>query len=237
MPSIVYVPGFMQRASAWDPVAARLAERYPPVFVDHDSYELAGRADEIAAAAPPGSVLCGYSLGGRLCLHAALRAPERYAGLVMLGASAGIEDPAVRAERGRADEELAAWMESHPIEAIVERWEALPVFASQSAELVAAQRPGRQSFDPAGLAQLLRSAGQGATEPAWDRLPAIPLLAIAGAWDTAYSEAALALEQRAPNGSAVLISGAGHAAHLERPELAADAIAGLLQTIEGSTEP
>ena len=38
-----------------------------------------------------GAVLCGYSLGGRLALHAALRDPGAYAGLVTVGASAGIE--------------------------------------------------------------------------------------------------------------------------------------------------
>ena len=56
-----------------------------------------------------------------------------------------------------------------------------PVFASQPERLVSEQRPGRLSHDPGELATLLRSAGQGALEPVWDRLPSIdvPVLAMA----------------------------------------------------------
>ncbi len=116
-------------------------------------------------------MLCGYSLGGRLALHAALRDPARYAGLVMVGAAAGIEAPAARAARAEADEKLAAWMETQPIEEIVAVWERQPLFADQSDVLVEEQRPGRLAQDPRSLALLLRTAGQGALEPVWQRLP------------------------------------------------------------------
>jgi 2-succinyl-6-hydroxy-2,4-cyclohexadiene-1-carboxylate synthase len=219
-PLVVFVPGFMQRGDAWAAVARRVGERYPTRCVDFATHTFEERLGELSAAAPPGSAMAGYSMGGRLALHLAVREPERLAALAVVGASAGIEDVGARRERAAADEELAAWMEGQPIEAVVERWESQPVFAGQPPELVAAQRPGRLSHEPAGLARLLRSAGQGALAPVWDevdRLP-VPLLAIAGERDERYVAAARRL------GEARIVPGAGHAAHLERP----DAVSALL---------
>ena len=110
-------------------------------------------------------MLCGYSMGGRLALHAALRDPGRYRGVVTIGASAGIEEPVARSARAEADERLAGWMETMPIAEIVSVWERQPLFADQGDALVEAQREGRLSHDPRELALLLRTAGQGDARP------------------------------------------------------------------------
>jgi 2-succinyl-6-hydroxy-2,4-cyclohexadiene-1-carboxylate synthase len=222
-PAIVFIPGFMQSGGAWAPVADLLPERYPRLLLGHaaDTYE--GRLAEIAAAGE-GAVLAGYSMGGRLALHAALREPCRYAGLVTIGTAAGIEAPGARAERAQADEKLAAWMETQPIDAIVSIWERQPLFADQSDALVEAQRTDRLRQDPRGLATLLRTAGQGALEPVWQRLHMLdlPLLAIAGDRDEPYSRAAARMARAVPHGRAAIVEAAGHAAHLQQPEAVAD---------------
>jgi 2-succinyl-6-hydroxy-2,4-cyclohexadiene-1-carboxylate synthase len=145
---------------------------------------------------------------------------------VLVGTSAGIEDPQARAQRRAADDELADWVETHTIEEFAERWEAQPVFASQPPELVSAQRAGRLSHRPERLAQLLRSAGQGMFEPVWRDLEAIdcPVLAVAGALDTKYADASYRIAERVKHGSARLIPEAGHAPQLERPGEFADAL-------------
>jgi 2-succinyl-6-hydroxy-2,4-cyclohexadiene-1-carboxylate synthase len=225
MPNVVFLPGFMQHADAWSPVAAVVGERYPSKIVDFSTWTFEGRLAEIRAATTAGDVLVGYSMGGRLALHAALREPERYGGLGMVGVSAGIEDPAELRGRKDSDDELAAWVDAHSIDEVVARWEDNLVFDSQSAELVAAQRPGRLAHSPADLAQLLRSAGQGALAPVWDRLGELrmPVLALAGEHDGKYREAAQRMRASAEAQiEAGVIPGAGHAAHLERPRLVAD---------------
>ncbi len=213
----------MQHGSAWAPVADLLPERYPSVLLEHAEHTFEGRLAEISAAGD-GAVLVGYSLGGRLALHAALRGSARYAGLVTVGASAGIEAPGARAERAEADARLAGWMETQPIEQIVAIWERQPLFADQSDALVEAQRAGRLSHDPRGLATLLRTAGQGAVEPVWQRLHTLelPLLAMAGSNDERYAHAARRMARAAPRGRAAIVERAGHAAHLQRPAAVAD---------------
>lgn len=219
---VVLVPGFMQSGRSWQPVLARIARRYRARALDHRAHDFEGRVAEIEAAASRGAALVGYSLGGRLALHAALRFaadPGRFGALAILGASPGIEAPGERAERCRADERLAAWIETRPIEEVVARWQRHPALADQSPELVAAQRADRLGHRPAELAALLRSAGQGAREPVWGSLAdlRIPLLALAGERDGRYLAAAERMAAVVRDGRAVSVPGAGHAAHLEQP--------------------
>ncbi len=197
-----------------------MAGRHPTACLDLDSDTLDGRIAEVAAAVPPGGVAVGYSMGGRLALHAALRDPRRPAALVTVGASAGIDDPQRRDARRDHDEALARWIETHAIEEVVARWQAQPVFATQDASLVAAQRPDRLGHEPAELARVLRAAGQGATPSIWHRLGEIrcPVVAVAGERDEAYVAHAERMAAALPQGRFAIVPGAGHAAHLEAPE-------------------
>jgi 2-succinyl-6-hydroxy-2,4-cyclohexadiene-1-carboxylate synthase len=215
-PTLAFVPGFMQRCDAWAAVADRLAKRYPSALCE--------RADEMPQ---PGVVPIGYSMGGRIAVHRALAEPDRWPALVLVGVSAGVDDPAARRA---ADEELAAWIERHSIEEVVARWEARPVFATQSKELVDAQRRGRLSFEPAELASFLRRFGQGVMPPVWDRLPELdlPVLLLAGSLDDKYAEAGERMASLLPRGTFRAIPGAGHAPHLEDPDAVATSLRAFL---------
>jgi 2-succinyl-6-hydroxy-2,4-cyclohexadiene-1-carboxylate synthase len=52
----------------------------------------------------------------------------------------------------------------------------------------------------------------------------MPVLALAGENDSTYRAAAERIASLAPRGSSGVIPGAGHAAHLEAPDAASDAI-------------
>jgi 2-succinyl-6-hydroxy-2,4-cyclohexadiene-1-carboxylate synthase len=229
---VLFIPGFMQRGDAWRPVAELLPERYPSRLLDHAEHSFEGRLGEILASS--GSVLVGYSLGGRLALRAALRSPDSFSAVVLVGSTAGIEEGPLRVQRAEADEKLASWMEAMPIEDIVSLWERQPLFADQSDSLVEEQRPGRLSHDPRELALLLRTAGQGVLEPIWHELRALelPLLAIAGARDDGYAAAAKRIASLAPNARAAVVENAGHAPQLQRPDEVASLIAAFLDEVQ-----
>jgi 2-succinyl-6-hydroxy-2,4-cyclohexadiene-1-carboxylate synthase len=213
---VTFVPGFMQRGEAWEPVARALAERYRVRCLDFTTWTFEERLAEILAATKPQGAVVGYSMGGRIALHAALSRPQAFDSLTLIGVTAGIED---RDERRGDDEELAQWIERHTIEEVVERWESHPVFASQPPELRARQRAGRLSHDPKLLAALLRTAGQGAMPPVWDRLHELrcPVLVIAGERDERYVEAARRMASLMPHARIRIVAGAGHAPQLEQP--------------------
>ena len=84
--------------------------------------------------------LVGYSMGGRVALHVALAHPDRVTALALIGAQAGIDDPAERAERIAADEALADRIESDGIEWFAGYWADRPLFATQRHRLSAEQR-------------------------------------------------------------------------------------------------
>jgi 2-succinyl-6-hydroxy-2,4-cyclohexadiene-1-carboxylate synthase len=224
---VTFVPGFMQRGEAWQPVAGRVATRYRSACLDFTTHTFEERLAEIERATAPGDALVGYSMGGRLALHAALRNPDTITGpLVLVGVNAGIEDAEERAARRAGDEADAAWIENSSIEGIVEWWERRPVFASQSPEQRERQRRGRLSHRPQDLATILRTASQGELEPVWDELKTLraPTLLVAGSSDAAYAEANARMARLIPESCAAIVEGAGHAPQLEQP----DAFAALL---------
>ena len=202
----------MQRGDAWAAVSDRLAKSYPSILLDTPDEQ-----------APRHAVAVGYSMGGRILLHRALDDPRRWPALVLVGVSAGSDDPAARRD---ADETLAAWIETHPIEEVVARWETNPLFATQAPEVVARQRAGRLSYDPPDLAELLRRFGQGVMPPVWRRLPELklPVLLLAGDRDRKYATAGERMAALLSNGAFRPIPGAGHAPQLENPDAVAAAL-------------
>lgn len=166
--------------------------------------------------------LVGYSMGGRVALGLAAAAPDRVASLVLESSSPGLRDPAERAARRRADEELARRIEAEGVESFARHWEGLPLFAGLRRlppALRAAVRATRLNQRPQGLANSLRGIGAGVQPPLWDRLPALamPVLCLAGAADAKYAALAAAMAACLPRGRAVTVPGAGHTVHLEDP--------------------
>ena len=141
------VHGFTQTAKSWDVVAADLARDHRVIAVDAPGHgasadvqaDLWDGARLLGQAGGPASYV-GYSMGGRLCLHLALTEPTLVRALVLLGATAGLDEPAARSARRDADEALARGLEVDGLEAFLSRWLAQPLFAGLSPE-TAGPRP------------------------------------------------------------------------------------------------
>jgi 2-succinyl-6-hydroxy-2,4-cyclohexadiene-1-carboxylate synthase len=179
------------------------------------------------------SHLVGYSMGGRLALHVAVRLPERVRSLLTLGANAGL-DPDARAARRESDEGLAARIQRSGVEAFVDWWSAQPLFAGlqrRGARFTARRRAERMRNRADGLAASLRGMGAGAMEPLWAELGRVgcPSTFVAGEDDHAYVASARRMAELVPGARLEVVPGAGHAAHMERPAAFARVLAAHLR--------
>lgn len=168
------------------------------------------------------AILLGYSMGGRIALYTAFSGFFR--ALILESASPGLADPNEREQRRMSDEALAASIEREGIAAFVERWECLPLFASQarlSQEVRDRLHTQRLHNSARGLAQSLRGVGTGVQPALHARLPTlhIPVLLIAGELDTKFCTIAQQMAQVLPQAQLCIVPNAGHTVHLEQPEV------------------
>lgn len=232
----VLAHGFTQTARSWTTLEPLLAQRIPgleTVAVDlpgHGESTLRADADlwasaaELVAVGGPATYV-GYSMGGRVALHAAIAHPGEVRALVLIGATAGIVDDDERAERVAADERLAGHIERVGVAAFIDEWLTNPLFAGLTD--ATAQRPDRLRNTSTGLATSLRSTGTGNQEPLWSRLGEIacPVLILVGERDQKFTTLGRQLVAGLPDASIAVIADAGHSVHLEQPGPTADAIA------------
>jgi 2-succinyl-6-hydroxy-2,4-cyclohexadiene-1-carboxylate synthase len=236
--TLMLLHGFTQTGSSWSPVIAALdPERYRPVAPDLRGHGTAASrrpitfeaitADVLDAVTGP-FALAGYSQGGRIALHVALAAPQRITRLVLVSTTAGLEDPAERAERRAADAALAARIGAGTIEEFATSWGSQPLFASQPADVAAAAHAERLRNAPEHLAAALRGIGTGEMTPVWDRLTEladVPTTVLAGERDVKYVALGHRLARAIPDATLTIVPGAGHALPLEAPDAVARAIA------------
>lgn len=191
----------------------------------------------LVAAAEGAPVLVGYSMGGRIAAETMVRHPGLpLAGLVLESAGLGPADDAARAALTRRNGEWAARLREGGVAAFMDWWETLPLFATQQ-ELPPATRAAiRADREAQGAETLARSleawgahhqAAESETVAALAqmRVAGRPVLYLAGFCDEKY--AALAARVRAAGLPAMLVEGAGHNVHLEKPEVFSRAIAQL----------
>jgi 2-succinyl-6-hydroxy-2,4-cyclohexadiene-1-carboxylate synthase len=235
MADLVLLHGFTQTGRSWQPIAHALAGRYRAVAPDLPGHgDFASRrpasfaaCDAYLRALTDGRpvTLVGYSMGGRIALHAALSLPlER---LVLIGASPGIADAGERAARAAEDAALAHRIEAIGLEAFVREWSAQPLFAGMPRGVAELVEEDRLRNTASGLAAALRGLGTGVMPPLWDRLGslAVPVDLIAGERDEKFRAVAERMASALPSSRVVVVPGAGHATHLEAPDAVVEVLA------------
>ncbi len=195
---------------------------------DAARYDMAHSAVDIAAVLNELGLekvaLLGYSMGGRIALYFAATYPEKVSRLILESASPGLDSPIEGATRTEADNVLADMIEREGITAFVDRWEAAPLFASQSnlpPEVRARLHRQRLTNRSSGLANSLRGLGTGVQPSLWSRLDSLMVatLLIAGELDTKFCDIARHMHTRLPNCHLEIVAQAGHAVHLEQPNV------------------
>lgn len=223
---MVLLHGFTQTGVSWRPVVEALGDGIDvatPDLPGHGSageerLDLPGTASWLASTHGR-AVYVGYSMGGRVALRLALDHPHVVSRLVLVGATAGIDDPAERVARREADEALARRIEADGVDAFLDGWLAQPLFAGL--EVAPDDLAARRANTAAGLASSLRLSGTGTMDPPWWPELAgltVPATLVAGEHDVRFTALAHRLAAAIGGPAQVeVVAGATHACHLQRP--------------------
>lgn len=195
---ITALHGFLGRPSDWD-------------FLKDAGFDVDAR--ELDDVPPAGDTLLGYSMGGRIALHALLDG-AKYARAVIVSAGLGIEGDDARAARRAADEKWATRFEHDDWEIVLRDWNAQPLFGGD----VRVRR--ERDYDRRRVVDALRRWSPGVLPPLAPRLHEIeiPVLWMAGERDAKYVAEAERAVELLPNATLWICPGAAHRVPWEQAE-------------------
>jgi len=179
-------------------------------------------------------VLIGYSLGGRLALHALTKAPELWHAAILISAHPGLQTQKERDARLCQDQEWGGRVRREPWPELLAAWNCQPVFHGDSVPGSGGSATVQDfsvQFEP-WRRQIALGFSQWSLGQQADLRPLLPRVKCPVLWITGEKDAkftALAAECCAllPDAQHVTIPGAGHRAHLypASPGLVADFLA------------
>jgi len=165
-----------------------------------------------------GRVLMGYSMGGRLALHALLEKPHPWQAAVIVSAHPGLENKAERESRRTADAAWAGKALAGNWQEFLTDWNAQPVLGAampRDTGAAAAMATHRRE-----IARSYVDWSLGRQQPLWDRLSeiTIPVLWVAGEKDDKFLELAQRSVAALPQARLVVAPRAGHRVPWEAEE-------------------
>ncbi|MGN7479658.1 2-succinyl-6-hydroxy-2,4-cyclohexadiene-1-carboxylate synthase [Solibacillus silvestris] len=237
--TIVLLHGFTGSTKTWHKVAALLPKTVRCVAVDlighgktaapltEAHYSMAfqiGLLNELFHALHIEKfTLLGYSMGGRVALSYAIQFPSEITHLLLESASPGLSGEQQRNMRKQTDDALAENLMVHGIESFVDKWENIPLFASQKLlpkHIQQEIREERIQQRAVGLANSLLGMGTGVMPALWGKplaaLP-MPVTLITGALDEKFVRLNDEMQKQIAKVHHITIPEVGHAIHVENP--------------------
>jgi len=204
---------------SWDLFDGRLGAKIHAVdlwsMLETGPLSLIDAGESIARSASQGDVLLGYSMGGRLALHALLADREKWKAAIIVSAHPGLHTG--HKERLRHDAEWARLVDSD-WDDFLRRWNAM--------EVLQGNRLPTRGFHQATLAnqmnvaQGFRDWSLGTQSNLLPTFPGIdcPVLWITGALDHKYCGVAEQAVRKLGRGRHIHVPNSGHRAPWEHPE-------------------
>ena len=162
------------------------------------------------------TVAIGYSLGGRLLLHCALRQPNLFQKIVIIAAHTGLTNESEKISRREHDTLWSKRFLHEPWDAVVDAWNKQPVLHS-------AHIPTRleQSYSRTALAHALTSWSLGEQENLIPQLAnaSVPILWIVGEHDKKFVELGRQAAEIANHMQLKVVPDAGHRVMWEKPQI------------------
>lgn len=247
-PALVFLHGFLGAGSDWLTVATRFADRFFCIMPDlpgHGKnttrsldqpldFDLLTQAllETLDALQVNKANLAGYSMGGRLALHAAAKFPERIRSLVLESCHPGIA-VGERLHRAASDRRRAEILLTGGIDVFVEQWYESDLFQTlkTQARMFASLKEKRKRNDASWMAKIIEELSPSRQVSLWKALETLPfpVLLIAGALDEKYVGITKRMQSKIPDAKMNIITGAGHNVHLEAPGAFSESLLGFLR--------
>lgn len=232
--------GFLGHGADWDALRATWPPDLPPLRTPNlfattpRDESLAAFGERFAAEVAnvdPAPLLLGYSLGGRLALHAILARPSLWRGAVVVSAHLGLTEDRERAVRRTSDAEWARRFEQEPWADVLRDWSAREVFGGRAQSLSREET----RYDLAALAHALDEWSLGRQDDLAPRLASLtmPILWIAGADDPRYVAQGERAAAGAPSIRLAVAPGAAHRVPWEAGEWFGQTVADFVRGIGG----
>lgn len=218
------IPGFLGTAEEWDfcpfphtvvdllttPSPQSLAE-WAPILVSYEK-DLP-------------KILIGYSLGGRIALHALTAYPEHFTKAVIISAHTGLSSEEERKTRIKNDAAWAARFAAESWDSVMADWNAQPVFGGSE------KTRHEKNYDRRHLSHALTSWSLGTQK---DLLPSLSgitteILWITGAHDKKFTAIGDTACEALPNSRHWVCPHAGHRVPLENPDAFLSVVTDFLQ--------
>ncbi len=177
-------------------------------------------------------ILLGYSLGGRLALHALLQQPHVWDGAIFISTHEGLEHPVQKQMRFKEDLVWSEKFESEPWLELIQRWNSREAF-THSTKL----ERNEEDFSRKVLSETLQYWSLGKQNfllPALMEL-STPILWLVGEKDKAYCLRAEALKLFHPKSKVVIIPQAGHRILWDQPQKVQAYICDFLKNLSGDS--
>jgi 2-succinyl-6-hydroxy-2,4-cyclohexadiene-1-carboxylate synthase len=224
---IFCIHGNFQTAKVWQPLEERMKAEFTDLemitedlcakqFQSFDDWteDFCGRVEVQANGEE--SILLGYSLGGRLALHACLSRPDLWRAVIIVGADPGLESEEEKRLQLDRDRNWAERLKREPLGKLVNEWDAQPVFCG-----IENQAPRNLSeMVPDRLSQQFEVFSKGLQQnlvPKLAKLKSPPILFLSGEKDNKYQKIGEELEKSSSVVLAQVVVDAGHRVPWENP--------------------
>jgi len=169
-------------------------------------WEAGKTTNNLGKEIPGRKILIGYSLGGRIALHALIDDPTLWDAAVIISANPGLHSEEERKQRLHCDVKWSERFKQEPWEKLIEDWNSQPVFSGSKA------RRNEKNFSRTSLAKGLVEWSLGKQDDLMGpihKLP-IPILWITGANDNKFTSIAKVVQLSHPCSKLCVIQDAAH---------------------------
>jgi 2-succinyl-6-hydroxy-2,4-cyclohexadiene-1-carboxylate synthase len=243
--SILFLHGFTGSANDWTNVFQKIDKRFNKIAIDLIGHgkssspssvnyyvvdSLVNQIEHVISNLRlKETILCGYSMGGRVALNFAISKPDLIKGLILESASAGFKNGKERDARKKSDEELAAFIENNSLEDFAAMWLDQELFGTLrrfSNDKLKRMKEEIAKNSKIGLTNSLRGFGTGVMPYLVSEVVKlkIPVFLITGGLDDKFTQININLKKSFPSAKHKILTTAGHNTHLEEPKKFIEAV-------------